>query len=194
MKRSTLVFAACLVFASPAFGQAHSDQKQEAAPEERSSPSMPGPEQAFLAKRAGEYTRAVKFVGQPGVNAAASTGSAKISVILGGRFIQEENNDTVFGRPVSGMRLYGYNNITKQYEAIWTYTMSTAILMLTGASNDGGKTIDYAGTTQTHEGSKISLYARVRQVDDDQFVVTLSIPGPDGKEAAFQETTYTRKK
>jgi hypothetical protein len=193
--RSMLIIAAALLlFAAPTFAQAHADQKQDAAPAERPSPSKPGAEHAFLAKRAGEYTRAVKFVGQPGGDAMASTGTSKISVVLDGRFIQEENNDTVFGKPVLGLRLWGYNNVTKQYEAIWTYTMSTAILMLTGTSSDDGKTIEYTSTSGTPGGNNSPLHARVRQVSDDQFVVTLSSTGPDGKEAAFQETTYTRKK
>jgi hypothetical protein len=189
-----LLFAALLLSAAPAFAQAHSDQNQQAAPADKPSPSKPGPEQAFLAKRAGEYTRAVKFLGQPGADAPAGTGSSKISVVLDGRFIQEENNDTVFGRPVLGLRLWGYNNITKQYEAVWTYTMSTAILMLTGTSTDSGKTIEYTSTSGTPGGNDAPLHARVRQMSDDQFVVTLWSAGPDGKEAAFQETTYTRKK
>jgi hypothetical protein len=183
-----------LLFAAPSFAQAHLGQNQEAAPADRPSPSKPGAEQAFLAKRAGEYTRTVKFVGQPGADAPAGTGSSKISVILDGRFIQEENNDTVFGRPVLGLRLWGYNNVTKQYEAVWTYTMSTAILMLTGTSTDSGKTIEYTSTSGTPGGNDAPLHARVRQMSDDQFVVTLWSAGPDGKEAAFQETTYTRKK
>jgi hypothetical protein len=152
----------------------------------------PGPEQAFLAKRAGEYARTVKFAAQP--NADASSGTAKISVTLGGRFIVEENTDTVFGRPVSGTRIYGYNNITKQYEAVWMYTMSTAMMFLTGTSPDGGKTIDLTGLSQNHRGDKIPIHATIRQVDDDQFVVTLMSTGADGKEAAFQQTTYSRKK
>jgi hypothetical protein len=194
--RSMLVIAAALMlFAAPAFAQGHADQKQEGAPADRPSPSKPGPEQAYLAKRAGEYVRSVKFLGQPSADGTpAGTGSAKISVILDGRFIQEENNDTVFGRPVSGMRLWGYNNVTKQYEAVWTYTMSTAITMLTGTSSDGGKTIEFTSTSGASGGNNNPLHALVRQVTDDQFVVTLSTAGPDGKEAAFQETTYTRKK
>jgi len=191
---ATLLFAALLLFAAPSYAQAHSDQKQEAASADKPSPSKPGPEQAFLAKRAGEYTRAVKFLGQPGADAPAGTGSSRISVVLDGRFIQEENNDTVFGRPVLGLRLWGYNNVTKQYEAVWTYTMSTAILMLTGTSSDSGKTIEYTSTSGTPGGNDAPLHARVRQMSDDQFVVTLWSAGPDGKEAAFQETTYTRKK
>jgi hypothetical protein len=81
---------------------------------------------------AGEYIRTIKFVAQPNADATASTGTSKISVVLGGRFIVEENDDTVFGRPVSGTRIYGFNNIAKQYEAVSMYSGSTAIVFLTG--------------------------------------------------------------
>lgn len=150
--------------------------------------------QQFLAKRAGEWTRTIRFVGGADSEATPSTGTSKISVILGGRFIQEQNEDVVFGRPVSGTRIYGYNDATKQYEAAWLYTMSSAILNLSGTSTDGGKVVDYTGTTYTANGGKTKLHARVRQIDDDQFIVTLYAAGADGKEAPFQETTYQRKK
>lgn len=156
--------------------------------------TKPGPEQASLAKRAGKYTRVVKFLGQPGAAGAPSTGTATISVVLEGRFLLEESTDTVFRRPVEGMRLNGYNNVTKQYEMVRMYTKSTAITMMTGASKDGGKTIDFTGSSDTSAMGRMPLHAQLRQVDDDQFVVTFSTTGPDGKEAAFQETTYTRKK
>ncbi|HUJ31255.1 MAG TPA: DUF1579 family protein [Candidatus Acidoferrum sp.] len=152
-----------------------------------SASSQPGPEQAFLAKRTGEYTRAIKFVGQQG----EWSGTSKISVILGGRFIVEENHDTVMGHAVEGMRIFGYDNAAKQYEMISMYTMSTAITKFTGKSEDGGKTIEY---TTIGGNSGPPLHARMRQIDDDHFVVTLSTAGPDGKDAPFQETTYTRKK
>jgi hypothetical protein len=156
--------------------------------------SKPGGPQALLARLAGEYNRIVRFVGQTGAAAAPSSGTAKISVVLGGRFILEESMDTVFGRPVEGLRLYGYNNVTKQYEMARMYTMSTAITMMKGTSSDGGKTIDFRGETDTSGTGKMPLHSRFHQVDDDQFVVTLSTAGPDGKESPFQETTYTRKK
>jgi hypothetical protein len=68
------------------------------------------------------------------------------------------------------------------------------MLILTGTSSDGGKTIDLTGVTQNVRGEKIPLHTIIRQLDDNQFVVTLMTTGGDGKEAAFQETTYTRKK
>jgi Protein of unknown function (DUF1579) len=196
LSRGVSLLVLLILAAAATLAQQGSAQKSETAPNVPAAvdATKPGPEQAFLAKRTGEYTRTVKFVAQPNADANASTGTAKISVILGGRFIVEENTDTVFGRPVSGTRIYGFNNSTKQYEAIWMYTMSTAMLFLTGTSSDGGKTIDLTGMSQNHRGDKIPIHATIRQVDDDQFVVTLMSTGADGKEAAFQETTYTRKK
>jgi hypothetical protein len=194
--RRLLLAALLLLPATAVFAQERAPQKPEATPDARQSAdaTKPGPEQEFLAKRAGDYTRTVKFVAQPNADANASTGTSKISVALGGRFIVEENNDTVFGRPVSGTRIYGFNNITKQYEAVSMYTGSTAMIFFTGTSGDGGKTIDLTGVTQSHGGEKVPLHSIIRQVDDNQFVVTLMSTGADGKEVAFQETTYTRKK
>ena len=197
--RRALLAALLLLPVATVFAQDPQDQspqKPEAAPDTHptADTTKPGPEQEFFAKRAGEYTRTVKFVAQPNADANASTGTSKISVALGGRFIVEENNDTVFGRPVSGTRIYGFNNSTKQYEAVWMYTGSTAMIFLTGTSSDGGKTVDFSGMTQNLRGGKVPLHATMRQIDDNQFVVTLMSTGADGKEAAFQETTYTRKK
>jgi len=150
--------------------------------------------QQFLAKRAGEWTRTIRFVPQPEGQSQPFSGTAKLSTIDGGRFLLEEYHDVVFGRPITGTRLFGYNTITGQYEAAFTGTTSPAILMLKGTSNDGGKVVDYSGESETGQGTKFTLNVRVRQVDDDQIVMTFSMTGADGKPNTFQETTYTRKK
>lgn len=188
MQRPIAIMAAILLLSGAALAQGH-DEKPRSNTQQAPSPTSPGAPQEFLAKRAGEYTRVIKFMGQSG----EWTGTSRISVILGGRFIMEDNHDTVMSRPVEGMRVYGYNNVTKQYEALTMYTMSTAITKLTGTSDDGGKTVNYSGASDEPRG-KVPLHARVRQIDDDHFVLTLSTTGPDGKDMPFQETTYTRKK
>jgi hypothetical protein len=170
-----LALCAVVVAAAPVFAQAHG--------------GAPGLEQAFLAKRAGTYSRTIKFFGQSG----EWKGTSKISVILGGRFIEEENHDTVMGRPVAGIRILGYDDSTKQYEMISMYTMSTAITKFMGTSDDGGKTVHYVAASSGAQG-QAPLHALVRQIDNDRFVVTLSTRGPDGKDQPFQETSYTREK
>jgi hypothetical protein len=175
MRFAMALIAGCVAVAAvaPAFAQAHG--------------GAVGAQQEFLAKRAGNYARVIKFLGQPG----EWKGTSKISVILGGRFIMEENHDTVFGRPVEGIRILGYDDAAKQYEMI--YTMSTAITKFAGTSADGGKTVSYSAASSEPQGPA-PLHALIRQVSDNEFVVTLSTRGPDGKDKPFQETTYTREK
>jgi hypothetical protein len=160
----------------------------------RNNSNAPGAEQASLAKLAGEYDRVVKFVGQTGAMAAPSAGTSKFSVILGGRFLLEESHDVVFGQPVEGLRIYGYNNATGQYEMARMYTMSTGITLMKGKSSDGGKTIDYSSEMGASGTGGMTMHAQLVRTDDDHFSVMLSTVGSDGKLTPFQETIYTRKK
>lgn len=149
---------------------------------------------ALLLKLTGEYNRVVKFVGQAGAMAAPSSGTCKISGVLGGRFILEESHDTVFGKPVDGLRIYGYNDATKQYEMARMYTMSNAITLMKGTSSDGGETIDYVGEAGSAGMGSMQLHAKMQQVNADEFTVTMSTVSANGKDTPFQETIYTRKK
>ena len=146
-----------------------------------------------LMKLAGDYNRTVKFLGQTGAMAAPSSGTCKISVVLGGRFLMEESHDVVFGKPVDALRIYGYNDATKQYEMARMYTMSNAITMMKGTSSDGGKTINYAGEGGTAGMGGAALHAKLERTSDDEFTVTMSTAGANGKSVAFQETIYKRK-
>ena len=149
-------------------------------------------EHTELLKLAGDYDRTVKFLGQTGAMAAPSQGTSRLTVVLGGRFLMEESHDTVFSKPVDGLRIYGYNDATKQYEMARMYTMSNAITMMKGTSSDGGKTIDYAGETAGMGNS--TLHAKLERVNDDEFTVTMAATDANGKDAPFQETIYKRKK
>jgi hypothetical protein len=190
-------FGAACAFAAPALAQQQPAKPPESAahgPQSGPAGAKAETPQQFLAKRAGEWTRAIRFVGQPDGQSEPFMGTARISAIHGGRFLLEEYSDVVFGRPITGTRLFGYNTITGLYEAAFTGTTSPAILMLKGSSTDGGKVVDYTGESESANGNKFTLNVRVRQVDDDQIVMTFSMTGPDGKPNTFQETTYIRKK
>jgi hypothetical protein len=155
--------------------------------------AQPGPIHKHLAKKAGEYATQTKFTA-PGVAAQESHGTAKITSALDGRFLLEENAGTFFGQPIKGMRLLGYNNASKKYEGVRTYTMSTGIMTLSGTSDDDGKTIKLTATYDGPMGEKQALQVVTREVDDDHFVVELTAKNPDGTKGASLETTYSRKK
>lgn len=156
--------------------------------------AAPGPSHQQLAKRVGKYTTVTRFVPQPGATAMESSGTSRISLVLDGRFLLEEDSATFMGQASSGLRLWGYNNATKRYEACWTYTMSTAILTLTGTTGDAGKTVTFAGGYDDENGVKQMLKVVTRQLDNDRFVVELTAQTPDGKDGATLTTTYTRTK
>jgi hypothetical protein len=154
----------------------------------------PGPMHQQLAKRVGDYTTTTRFTPKPGAEARESTGSAHITTVLDGRFLSEETKGEQFGMPYAALKLYGYNNGAERYEATWMYTGSTAIMTLTGASKDEGKTVEYSATFALPKGATMNLTVTVRQIDEDKFVTELATKEADGKKGPTLETTYTRKK
>jgi len=152
--------------------------------------AKPGPMHAQLMKRAGNYTTRTTF-SAPGIEPQESTGTATLKSILGGRFLEEENSGKSLGQPSAGLRLYGYNNGSKQYEAIWIYNGSTAFLVLDGTSDDNGKTVRYTGAFLGPDGSRQTLRVIIEQQDADHFVVRLLGEGP-GDAMSTLATTYTR--
>lgn len=187
-----------ILFVSATTLAAHRARSSAATAEQTGGQRSAGPNDAehqSLAKLAGEYDRVIKFLGQTGAMAQPSSGTGTFSVELGGRFIVEKSHDVVFGRPVDGLRIYGYNDTTKEYEMARMYTMSNSITLMKGTSSDGGKTIDYVGEgAGMGAGGAGPLRAKFVQEDADQFTVTMSTTDANGKDMPFQQTHYTRKK
>lgn len=186
-----------LLTTAPLLARARSARRAAMPPQAsshgRGAARLDAPHEA-LARLAGNYSRVVKFLGQSGATAAPSYGTATFSVVLGGRFILERSRDVVFGRPIDGLRIYGYDDATKQYEMTRAYTMSTALTTMKGTSSDGGRTIDYTGETENPGMGTVRLRARLHWTNQNQFSVTMAMIGPGGKDIPFQETIYTRKK
>jgi hypothetical protein len=155
---------------------------------------QPGPEHRQLARLAGEYTTVSKFRLKSDDAPMESKGTAKLTSVLDGRFLLEENTGTQFGQLYKGVRLVGYNNATKQYEASWSYSLSTAIMTMTGTGKDEGKIIEWTAHFMNEKGARQSLYVVTRQLDGDHFVVELFGKTTEGEKGPAVETTYTRKK
>ncbi|MBI1737736.1 MAG: DUF1579 family protein [Acidobacteria bacterium] len=153
--------------------------------------SQPQAEHQILVKRAGDYVTHTKYYWTPRNPPQESAGTARFSTMLDGRFLVEEDHGSFIDQPSTGYRIYGYNNGAKQYEAVWTYTRSTAILTMTGQSKDGGKTIDYAAQFDEAQHKIKKLFVHFQQVNDDEFVIELSGEMPDDPRVV---TTYTRRK
>ena len=182
-----LLLAASSNSAGPAIGR-------DAGTPGQMQSAMPGAAHKQLAKRAGEYTTVTNFTAQTGATPVDSNGTAKISMILDGRFLLEEDAGIFMGQETKGTRLWGYDNAAKQYVSVWAYTGATGIMNLTGASEDDGKTVNFVAGFNDDSGAKQIFDVVTRQLDDNHFVVGLYAKNPDGSRGPAFETIYTRKK
>ena len=148
-------------------------------------------EQRTLMKRIGDYVTHTKYYWVAGKEPQETDGTARLTTMLDGRFLVEEDHGKVIDQPSTGYRIYGYNNGAKQYEAVWVYTMSTAILTMSGHSKDDGKTIDYAAHFDETNQKIKKLFVHMNQVNDDEFVIELS---GEMKDDPHVITTYDRRK
>jgi len=141
-------------------------------PEEGLASIMPGPEHERLIKLAGEWDVLTTLEG-PGAPPTEATGSATFTSAIGGRFLHETGGGEMAGFDTQHFKSIGYNNGSKKYEAVWSWTMSTGFLYLSGASHDEGKSIDWEAWYDNERGERQELSARHLFVDDDHFTVEL---------------------
>lgn len=161
--------------------------------EEQRKASQPGPEHLNLMRLEGDYKTKEMFYLPGAAEPMESDGVASLRSEMGGRFIVEHNHGGYLGEPYSGLRIYGYNNGTKHYEGVWTWTGSTAIMPLVGDSKDGGRTIQYAATSYDDSSGQLRrMNVTLQMLDTDHFQVELRSTMPDGSPGPRLVSLYSR--
>ena len=168
----------------------HNGQEHDHAHDEHQV-ALPGPEHKLLAKYAGEWTTTMTFSAPDMAPSPPVTGSAKITSELGGRFLNDASKGEMMGEPFESRHYTGYNSSAKRYESIWTWTNDNGMLRFTGASEDGGKTINWTGEYTDLAGQPQAIKAVTKHIDDDRFTIELH---GEGDHAGVMTTEYTRKK
>ncbi len=171
MKKENFIRIAVALFLAAGGGSAVWAIGRDAGTSGQMQSATPGPAHKQLAKRAGEYTTVTRFTAQPGAKPVDSTGTAKISVILDGRFLLEEDAGIFMGQETKGTRLWGYDNATKQYVSIWAYTGSTGLMNLTGTSKDDGKTVNFDASFNDDSGVKQVFEVATRRERSEQHLL-----------------------
>lgn len=152
---------------------------------------QPAKEHAELAKSVGDWDADCETY-MPGSPVMKSKGSAKISTIMGGRFLREEFKGTMMGQPFDGIMLLGFDNNLKRYDCMWIDSMGTG-MMVTHSKTDSPA--ELTGEFYCPMVKK-EVTARLvnKNVSNDEHVFEMYSPGPDGKEALMMKITYHRKK
>ena len=154
--------------------------------------AAPGAEHTQLAKLAGDWTVVTTFQFGSGGPAQEFQGKAHAKMILGGRFVQFEENAVEFGAPVERQKIWGFNKQSRKYESTWMYTGSTAVMRLTGDAQKDGKSIAGSATFAGDKGAPQDFTWTLTWIDDDHFSSTLVAPAQGKGQAATFHAVYTR--
>lgn len=202
--RSSILAFSVVVAAAGTFALAQSKDQQPQLPPGWTEADMqacmeagtPGAQHQRLTETVGVWNGKVTMWMTPGAEPAKSECTSTITAIMDGRFTKCEVNGDMPGMgPFNGFGIYGYDNVTQQYQSSWLSNCSTNIMVGTGKASSDGKTLTWTYTHSCPITKKPTTMREVeRRTGKDSF--TLESHGVDpksGKEYKMMEIVFTRK-
>ena len=190
-----------LLFAVNAFAaDAKSAKPPQMTPEEKAAMEAmekamtPGENHKLLNPFVGSWNVTVSSWMAPGAQPMVSKGTATTKWIMGNRYVQQNFTGSFMNMPFTGMGYVGYDNVKKHYWSTWMDNMSTSTMMMTGSTDDGGKTFKFTGTMADPMSGKDTTIEEKVSVQKDQQTMEMYGPAPDGKMFKMMEIVYKRKK
>lgn len=154
----------------------------------------PGESHQWLAKLAGDWTFETSMWMNPNAPPTKSSGEAKKSMIMEGRFLQEEMSGEMMGRPFTGRGLTGFDNVTKEVVGSWIDNMSTGLATVRGEIDTENHRMEVRGEmTEPASGEPVQLKLVTSVVDEDHHTFEYFVVLPNGDEMKQMEIHYTRK-
>lgn len=157
--------------------------------------ATPGSSHKMLAEKAGTWNYVSKMWDDPKAKPHESKGTTTFSMILGGRWLQQNFTGQAMGQTFEGMGFVGYDNIKQKYQSIWLDTMSTGAMQGEGTFDDKKKVLKETGTASCPmSADKMQEFRNEWQmVSKDKMVFSMFGKGPmKGPEFKMMEITYTR--
>lgn len=158
--------------------------------------STPGKMQEFLAREEGEWVgKSTMWMG-PGGEGIASDTSAKVTVLMDGRYTRCEVQGEIPGMgPFNGLGIYGYDNVAKKFVATWLDNHSTGLMNGEGTLSKDEKTLTWKYTFHCPITKKPTIMRQVETFTSPT-TKTMVMYGPDpktGKEYKMMSIEMTRK-
>jgi len=171
------------------------DPAKQAAMEAMQKAGSPSEGHKVLEPFVGTWTYTAQWLMSPDAPPESMTGSARNSLIFGGRFLKQEIRGQAQGRPpFEGLGFTGYDNLRKEYQTVWFDNMATGMMKGTGQFDPATQTLTDQGdfscplTMETHRP-----FRAVWNVIDPQHTVYESyMRTPDGREFKAMEIRYAR--
>lgn len=157
----------------------------------------PGPEHKILGTLTGSFSAKVKFWMDPKGEPQQSTGTMNRTLIMGGRFLQENYQGMMGDQKFVGMGLVGYDTHKKKYVSTWIDNMGTGMMNSMGTYNADKKTFTYTSEDDDpYTGVKMKMRDVLRIISEDEAIFEMFRQPSDGKmpEVRVMEIMYSRAK
>ena len=155
--------------------------------------AQPGQHHEHLAPFVGTWKGDVTSWMAPNAEPMVDEGTAEVSWIMGGRFLEWKLSGNFGGVPFEGLSLEGYNNGDQRYEAIWIDNFGTLIHYYSGACSDDGIRRKMETTfTDPMTGGTIFYRSEYTWKDDDHYTFTAYMDKGAG-EFKNMEIRWTRQ-
>ena len=125
------------------------------------------------------------------------TGTAKESLILGGRFLKQEISGEPLEKgqpPFEGVGFIGYDNIRKEYQTVWFDNMMTGMMRGAGKFDAATGTLSDQGDFSCPTTGETNRWYRTAWtvMDEDHTKYESYSRASDGREFKSMEILYTR--
>jgi hypothetical protein len=167
-----------------------SDADKQEMMKKMEAAGTPGPGHKALEHFVGNWKAEVKCWHDPSGQPQVSRGTAKASWTLNGRFLEEEFQGEMMGKPFRGRSLMGYDNTKQTFNTVWVSDMQTAMFISEGRGENGNKVITLEGKANCPATGRkdVPMKTVFRVTGPDKHVFEMY----DGNTRTM-EITYTRQ-
>jgi len=172
-------------------GAAPSDAEKQEMMRRAEQAGSPGPGHKALQHYVGNWKCDVKCWTDPNGQPQQSHGTARIGWIMGGRYLEEDFQGEMMGRPFKGRSVTGFNNLKQTYQCVWIDDMNTAMWASEGRGDQMSITLEGRSSCPATGRTDIPMRAVLRVLGPDKHTFEM-FDGSKGN-AKTMEITYTRQ-
>jgi hypothetical protein len=156
----------------------------------------PGKMHEHLAKATGVWSgKSTMWMG-PGAEPIKSECVSTVTPIMDGRFIKYEMKGDMPGMgPYNGFGLYGYDNVSQEFNSTWIDNHSTGMMRGTGKLSDDGKTLTWKFTYNCPLTKKPAIMREIETITgpDTKTLETFAADPKSGQEYKMMSIEFTKK-